>query len=298
MFSPYAESVAALPAPPAPSLPLVSAPIGDVLVDGHATHAAAASLSIFDIGFQRGYGCFEAMRSYRGSIFRLSQHLDRLASSARKLHLDLPDAPVLAEWCRSVASGDSIVRVLVSGGTDTHRVGTAGHVFVYAETIDPFPEDFSVQLRVAPWHSDGTVFELTGAKALSYGFNLAATVAARAAGFDDALLVGESGSVLEGPTYSIGWVKDGVIRTPGLELGILESITRQAVLDACEHAGIQVAAGAFGVGDLYAADEVLMMSTVREVMPVAVVDDRRFPKGPVTGRVAGLFRALIVEELG
>jgi branched-chain amino acid aminotransferase len=169
-------------------------------------------------------------------------------------------------------------------------------VYVYAEAIDPFPEHFTVQTRVAPWHSDGTLFELTGAKALSYGFNLAATVAARRSGFDDALLVGESGNVLEGPTFSIAWVHGGVVRTPGLELGILESITRQAVLDACGRAGVSVVAGAYPLSDLMAADEVVMMSTLRQVMSVAAVDDRVFPAGPVTAGVAALFESLVAEE--
>ncbi|RPI21372.1 MAG: hypothetical protein EHM57_06695, partial [Actinobacteria bacterium] len=228
-------------------------PLGDVLVDGRLTPAGEASLSVFDIGFQRGYGCFEAMRSYGGTIFRLEQHLDRLARSASMLYLPLPDRADVGAWCRAAAAGDCIVRALVSGGTDPRRIGTGGHVYVYAESIDPFPERFTVQTRVAPWHSDGTLFELTGAKALSYGFNLAATVAARRAGFDDALLVGESGNVLEGPTYSIGWVSGGVVRTPGLELGILESITRQAVLDVCRREGVAVESGAFPLAELMAA---------------------------------------------
>lgn len=275
----------------------MSSPIGEAIVDGDRTPVSDASLSILDIGFQRGYGCFEAMRSYGGSIFRLGAHLDRLARSAEMLRLPLPPSATIAGWCRSVASGDCIVRVLVSGGLDPRHIGTATRVFVYAETIDAFAAEFSVQTRVAPWHSDGTIFELTGAKALSYGFNLAATVAAREAGFDDALLVGESGNVLEGPTYSIGWVRGDELWTPGLELGILESVTRTAVLDACAADGIVVRSGAFPVADLYAADEVLMMSTVREVMSVANVDDRHFPiGGELTRRLVALFAELVVGE--
>ncbi|MEA3502895.1 MAG: aminotransferase class IV, partial [Actinomycetota bacterium] len=59
--------------------------LGVVLIDGVAVDPEDASISVFDIGFQRGYGCFEAMRSYNGSIFRLARHLDRLEMSATKL---------------------------------------------------------------------------------------------------------------------------------------------------------------------------------------------------------------------
>ena len=259
--------------------------------------ADEASLSVFDIGFQRGYGCFEAMRSYGGSIFRLGDHLSRLERSAAMLRIPLPDSASIEGWCRRAADGDCIVRVLVSGGTDARQVGTGSHIFVLAETVDAFSPDFSLQTRVAPWHSDGTIFELTGAKALSYGFNLAATVAAREAGFDDALLVGESGNVLEGPSYSIAWVREGNLATPALELGILESVTRRAVIETCRDEGIVVDTGSFPLPDLYEADEVFMMSTVREVWPVCLVDDRRFPPGPVTERIADLFHRLVSREL-
>ena len=274
--------------------------LGSVLIDGVPSDVGDARISVFDIGFQRGYGCFEAMRTYRGQVFRLDRHLTRLEMSAHKLRLPTPDRAVIAEWCRTLAAeaGDGVVRVFVSGGTDPKRLGTNSHTVAYAESADPGSAAMQLQTRTAPWHSDGEWFELTGAKALSYGFNLAASVAAQADGFDDALLMGRDGHVLEGPTFSIGWITDDVLHTPGLTLGILESITRGAVIDVAARIGMAVRQGFYGFEAVLGADEVIAMSTVREVRAVGRVDDQVFSTGGGTEALQTGFTQLVSEELG
>jgi len=273
--------------------------LGSVLIDGIPADAEDATISVFDIGFQRGYGCFEAMRAYDGTVFRLDQHLTRLEMSAAKLRLPPPDSGLVADWCRSVASdaGDSVVRVFISGGTNPRKPGTDSRIVVFAEAAYPGPAVMQLQTRTAPWHSDGEWFELTGAKALSYGFNLAASVAAQADGFDDALLIGRDGHVLEGPTFSIGWITDGVLHTPGLTLGILESITRTAVIDVAARTGMDVRQGVYGIDDVAGADEAIAMSTVREVRSVGRIDARIFSPGPWTESLQSGFSALVADEL-
>jgi len=273
--------------------------LGSVLIDGVPSDAEDAAISVFDIGFQRGYGCFEAMRSYDGRVFRLDQHLTRLEMSALKLRLPKPDRALVADWCRGLAAeaGDGVVRVFISGGTDPKRLGTNSRTVAFAESASPGPAAMQLQTRTAPWHSDGEWFELTGAKALSYGFNLAASVAAQEDGFDDALLMGRDGRVLEGPTFSIGWISDGILYTPGLTLGILESITRGAVIDVAARIEMEVRQGFYGVNTVLDADEVIAMSTVREVRPVGRVDDQVFSPGEGTAALHVGFKALVDEEL-
>jgi branched-subunit amino acid aminotransferase/4-amino-4-deoxychorismate lyase len=167
-----------------------------------------------------------------------------------------------------------------------------------AESMPELPDGITLQARVAPWHTDGEWFELTGAKALSYGFNLAATVAANDAGFSDALLVGVTGIVLEGPTYSIGWIVDGELFTPALDIGILESITRRATIDVANELGMRVHEGRYAVADVRRADEVIAMSTTREVLPVTRIDDHGFIPGATTARLQRGFSDLVTRELG
>lgn len=271
--------------------------IGSVLINGVATDSETASVSVFDLGFQRGYGCFEAMRSYEGTIFRPDRHLDRLARSAEHLRIELVDRSALRGWCEVVAGGgDGVVRVYVTGGTDASALGSNNATIVYLEPVPDLQASMRLDLLDAPWHSDGRVSQLTGAKTLSYGPNLAATVEARSKGFDDAALLGGDEVVLEGPTFSLAWIKDGVLFTPSLDSQILESITREATLEAAARIGIETSVGRFYRDDLIGADEVFIMSTIREVMPVTAVADVSFEPGPVTIGLRNAFDDLVREE--
>jgi branched-subunit amino acid aminotransferase/4-amino-4-deoxychorismate lyase len=276
---------------------MTSRTVGPVLMNGVITDPAEAAVSVFDVGFQRGYGCFEAMRSYSGKVFRLDGHLDRLKRSADHLRIELSDRSVLRSWCTEVATpGDGVLRVYVTGGLDASAPGTDNVTVVYLEPLPVLPGSVRLDLLDAPWHADGQVSELTGAKTLSYGPNLAATIEAKSKGFDDAALLGSGGVVLEGPTFSLGWVTDGVLFTPSLDSQILESITREATLEAAERIGVPATVGEFRRDALLGADEVFVMSTVREVMPVTAVADVDFEPGVVTARLREAFGELVCEE--
>jgi branched-chain amino acid aminotransferase len=118
---------------------------------------------------------------------------------------------------------------------------------------------------------------------------MAATRHAVAKGFGDALLTTVDGVMLEGPTFSVAWVVDGVVETPSLELGILDSITRRVLLDLASEFGLAVVESTWALDRLDDADEVIALSTIREIQPVARVGDRRFGEGPITADLARLF---------
>jgi branched-chain amino acid aminotransferase len=80
-----------------------------------------------------------------------------------------------------------------------------------------------------------------------------------------------------------------VLETPGLELGILDSITRRIMIEIAEDLGIEVAQGTWDLDRLQMADEVMAVSTVREIQPVSMVGSMRFPEGPVTADLARLY---------
>jgi branched-chain amino acid aminotransferase len=267
-----------------------------VLIDGGGVASEIASISVFDQGLLRGDGCFEAVRSYGGSPFAMSAHLDRLERSARLLELELPPRSSLEEWVLAVAGdgGDCTVRVVVTrGGIDP---AVPSRVVVLWESLPDVPAHLSLVPLTAPWHPDGAVSELTGAKTLSYAPNMAAGRAARRAGFDDALLIGQSGRVLEGPTFSVAWVVDAAIETPSLDLGILASITRETVLRIASAEGIDVREGHYETTRFDDADEALAFSTVKEVRPVVRVGGRHFTPGPVTGLLARRYRELVAAS--
>lgn len=275
----------------------MSRSIGSVLINGVPFDSSEASISVFDIGFQRGYGCFEAMRSYGGVPFRIDEHLVRLARGAEVLRIDLGSVEEIKQWCLAVsAPGDGVLRVFVTGGLDAKNPGTDNSIVIFMEEVPDLPDTFTLDVIEAPWHSDGRMSELAGAKTLSYGPNLAATMSARARGFDDAALVGRGGIVLEGPTFSLGWVKDGAVFTPSLDSHILASVTRNAVLEVARGLGLPVKVGSFHIDELRDADEAFSLSTLREVAPVVRVGSVEVPPGPVTESLRRGFRKLVEEE--
>lgn len=274
--------------------------IGHVLMDGARVEPAEASISIFDIALLRGFGCFESLRSYGGVAFRQRQHLDRLERSAAALGLALPLRDDMETWVADRAAvGDCTVRVVVTGGTDEKVTGEDSRFIVFAEQMAPVDETVTLLPVEAPWHPDGAVSELTGAKTLSYGPNVAARIHARAEGYGDALLVGRSGTVLEGPTNTVAWITDGVFETPELGLGILASVTRQAVLEVAAKIHLPVREGRFPLERMQAADEVIALSTLREVQPVVRIGEVVKEVGPLTRRlIAGLLELIHLETDG
>jgi branched-chain amino acid aminotransferase len=269
------------------------------IVDGVVVTPEAASISIFDLGLLRGYGCFEAQRAYGGKVFRLERHLDRLERSAAALDIELPRRSEIAGWVREIAAanGDCIVRLFVTGGYPDEPVSPP-RTFAFAESVPEVPAGLRFLPLAAPWHPGGVSSELTGAKTMSYAPNLRATREAQHAGFDDALLYSRDGDLLEGPTFCIGWFRRGVLETPSLDLGVLASITREAVLEAATGLHIPVAEGRYGRNVLAEADEVFAISTVKEVTSVVAVGEQSFRPGADTARVADAFREIVATETG
>ena len=248
------------------------------------------TVSVHDAGFVRGDGCFEAVRSYAGQPFAVAEHLERLQRSAGALALELPALDKISTWIDQAAAvaGDGIVRIIATRG-GPHPGVAPPVVIVMTEPLPPKLSALALLPMRAPWHPAGRRWELAGAKTLSYGPNVNASRVARSRGFDDAVLLSDDEMLLEGPTFTIGWVVDGVVETPSLDLFILDSITRRYVID---HEAVE---GRFGLNRLAQASEVFAMSTLKEVMPVLRVGDRQFEPGPITARLGAGFRANLVE---
>jgi branched-subunit amino acid aminotransferase/4-amino-4-deoxychorismate lyase len=271
--------------------------IGHVLIDGERLDPADATVSVFDTALLRGFGCFEALKSYGGVAFRLREHLDRMEHSAAALGLQLPPRADMERWVADrAAEGDCAVRVVATGGTgETHLNGDSRFI-VFAQPLPPPAPTITLLPVEAPWHPDGAVSELTGAKTLSYGPNIAARRRAHDEGYGDALLVGRSGTVLEGPTNTVAWVVDRVIETPSLDLGILASITRGAMFDVAAELGVEIRDGHFPLDRIVESDEAMALSTFREIQPAVRIGHREKPIGPVTKRLMEGLDALIRRE--
>ncbi|HET9163487.1 MAG TPA: aminotransferase class IV [Solirubrobacterales bacterium] len=253
-------------------------------VDGTVTPTAEATLPMKDDGLYRGDGAFEVIRLYDGRPFALGDHIDRLERSARAIELEFDRAALEREI-------ESLVGA--AGGPDAQLrliVTRAGRRIA---AIEPVP-DHAETLRVATVTYSPTVI-LNGVKSLSYAANMQSTRLAKSQGADEAILVKPDGTVLEPPTSSVFWVSpQGGLRTPALDVGVLESITRDRLVRA-----LDVEEGAWPVADLRAAEEAFIASTTREVQAVAMIDGRELPAapGPRTREAQEAFAATLEREL-
>lgn len=272
-----------------------------VSIDGVSQDPATASIPVSDMGFIRGFGVFEVIHGIGGRCFRLQSHLARLRRSAGMLGIELPAPEAIGEWATRAAShhDDGVIRILVSAGDDPFE-GTT-RVVVTSEPLLTVATELTLGVVFAPWHSDGEDWELVGAKTLSYANNLGAIRAANLEGFDDALLVGRTGRILEGPTFSVGWVveEDGhtVYETPAMSLGILDSITRRLALDAAGDAGLDFREVEVTLDRLDEAREVFVMSTLRKAVSVIAVGQRVFSLGPAAEALRSAIEQRTMNEM-
>jgi len=255
-------------------------------VDGAVAPTAESVVPLPDDGLYRGDGAFEVIRLYGGEPFALGDHLDRLDRSAAAIELSY-ERPALELEIRGLLAAfgehDAQIRIIVTRG---------GRRIVATEPLPPH----GATLALATVTYSTSVI-LNGVKSLSYAANMQASRIARNKGADEAVLVRTDGIVLEAPTSAVFWAPAGAgrLRTPSLEVGVLESITRSRILEEMD-----VEEGALDVSDLCGADEAFLASTTREVQPVASVDGRELPltPGPLTEQAREAFAGLRDAELG
>lgn len=247
------------------------------MINGRRMPLAEAALAVTDDGVARGDGAFETVGVWGGRTFRLDDHLDRLAASLSAVGLPPPDRDAF------VAETDALLDGVSSDGALRLYLTASGTRML---TLAPPPQRRQVQRlvsRPAPWIRPLGTYGPAGAKTMSYLPNMAATRSAQAAGADDALLVSLEGWVLEGPTFAVLWVVDGVLHAVPPSLGIVDSISRRTVLELADEAGIRTTSVDRPLAHLLAADEVMAVSSVRDVVAVRRVDDTTFD-GPTKTR--------------
>jgi len=136
-------------------------------------------------------------------------------------------------------------------------------------------------------------------KSLNYLNNIHAKIEANRAGVLEAIMLTNQGYICEGTGDNIFIYRKGELLTPPPYLGILEGITREAIIELAKQEGIPLREVPFTRHDLYVSDECFLTGTAAEVIPVIEVDQRQIgdgKPGPVTGRLIELFRNLTQHE--
>jgi branched-chain amino acid aminotransferase len=278
-----------------------------IYIDGKLYPKEDAKISVYDHGLLYGDGVFEGMRSYGGKVFRLAEHLDRLWESAQSIWLKIPIskeqmAAAVNDTLRANGIKDGYIRLLVTRGVgtlglDPNRCDQPGIVII-TDHITMYPaEMYEKGLEIV---SVSTIRNHPAAlspriKSLNYLNNILAKIEGLKAGCVEALMLNVNGEVAECTGDNIFLVKDGVLLTPPLEAGILDGVTRHAVIELAAERGITVREIPLTKHDVYIADECFLTGTAAEVIPVVKVDNRAIgdsKPGPVTRDLKERFHAL------
>jgi len=284
-----------------------------IYISGKLYDKADAKISVYDHGLLYGDGVFEGIRVYGGKVFRLRQHLDRLYESARHIHLEIPLtkeklADAVTDTVRVNARAEGYIRLIVTRGAGylglDPRKTTDPQVIIIVDEISLYPRELyenGLNLVTVPTSRNHPNALDPRIKSLNYLNNILAKIEAVQAGCVEALMLNHKGEVAECTGDNIFVVKRGVLQTPPPDAGILEGITRNAVLELARAANIPARETALTRHDVYTADECFLTGTAAEVIPVVKCDGRVIGNGkpgPVTRQLRERFHQLVRKDEG
>lgn len=281
-----------------------------IYISGKYYDKEHAKISVYDHGLLYGDGVFEGMRSYHGKVFRLQEHLDRLWDSARSIWLNIPIsqeqmAAAVNETLAKNGIRDGYIRLIVTRGSGTLGLDPnkcpVAEVIIITDHIQLYPKEFydnGLKIVTAATVRNHTAALSPRIKSLNYLNNILAKIEGLRAGCVEALMLNTNGEVAECTGDNIFLVKGGVLFTPPIDAGILEGITRNAVIELAEAAGITVKQIPLSRHDVYIADEVFLTGSAAEVIPVVEIDSRSIgdgKPGPMTKQLTSKFHQLTRE---
>ncbi|MCZ2401862.1 aminodeoxychorismate lyase [Paenarthrobacter sp. Z7-10] len=295
--------------------------------DGRIVDAGKPALMATDQGATRGDGIFESMLAVDGKPRKIHRHLDRLASSAQSLELTIPEPEV---WQRAIATAlaafaddggggaaggggggaaggaEAVVKLVVTRGVEGSSAPTAWVQVSLPPEAGRLQRENGIDVLLLDRGYDSTVAErapwlLLGAKTLSYAVNMAALRHAHSNGADDVIFTSSDGRVLEGPTSSVllahaegeGGTRVRRLITPALDSGILPGTSQSALFGAAKAAGWELGYGPLVPEDLFDADAVWLISSIRLLAPVNHIDGREIGTSDVRAALTAELNELI-----
>ena len=268
-----------------------------VWINGKLYEKQDAKISVYDHGLLYGDGVFEGLRSYDGKVFRLEEHLKRLWNSAKAILLEIPMSPeaigrAIDETLQANGISNGYIRLVVTRGAgtlglDPNRTSDP-QVIIITDFIAVYPQELyqeGLEIITASTLRNHPAALNPRIKSLNYLNNILAKIESLQAGCMEALMLNHKGEVAECTAVNIFLVRDGVLLTPPTDAGVLEGITREAVMELARQQGLEVREVPITRHDVYIADECFLTGTAVEVIAVVKVDSRKIGSGkpgPIT----------------
>ena len=277
--------------------------IGKIFVNGEMIEWQDAKNHLLTHSLHYGTGAFEGIRSYNGEIFKAEQHFDRLRFSAQHLGIEIPYSnkeliDISYKLLDMNNVKDAYIRPLIYKGAETTRLNgkCSDNIMIAAWELKNYFDEakfnkgikvtFSKYLKLSEKYAPvGT--KITGL----YVLNLLAK-SGIPTDCDDAIILDENGNIAECATSNIFIVKDGVLKTP-TPTCFLNGITRQTIIELADKNKIPFEEKTISVEELMNADEIFIVGTAIEIMPISQIDDKSFVIGDITKKIYILFSELV-----
>ena len=279
---------------------------GLIWFDGELVPWRDARVHVLSHALHYASSVFEGERVYGGEIFKLTEHSERLAHSARQLGFRLPCSVddvdrACVETIRANGIVDGYVRPVAWRGSEMMGVSAQATKIHLAIATWPWPSYFSpearlkgIRLKTAPWRRPDPATAPVHAKAA--GLYMICTLSkhqVEAEGYDDALMLDWRGLVAEATGANIFLVMDdGRLHTPAPDC-FLDGITRRTVIELARGRGIEVVERPVRPEELAEAREVFLTGTAAEVTPVGQIDEHRFTPGAITRAMIADYDAIV-----
>lgn len=284
--------------------------VSKIWMDGKFVNWDDANVHILTHTLHYGLGAFEGIRSYKretgdSAIFRLEEHITRLVDSLRIVSLKCPfEKQQLMDACKELllvnGLDEAYLRPLAyvgDGAMGLYAPNNPVRVAIIAWRWGAYLGDAAlakgIRVHVSSFNRNYVNAGMSKGKIIGqYVNSIMAKQAAKAAGYDEAIMLDTNGYVAEASGENIFMVKGGVIKTPPYSSAILGGITRDSVVRLARDLGYTVKPSLFTRDEMYIADEVFMCGTAAEVTPVVEIDNRTIGSGvpgPVTKNVQARF---------
>ena len=283
-----------------------------VYIDGRKVSESDAKVSVFDRGLLYGDSVFETIATHGGRPFMLEEHVRRLRHSAELVYIELTvdDETLCREIERAAEESgnpESYLRLTVTRGVgdlglDPGLSENSCRILIVTPLKRPLAEAYLDGVSAISYRTQRTAesTEASGAKVGNYLVAVLAMQQARPEGANEALIVNSEGGVVEGATSNLFARFGPDLITPPESAGILVGITRNLVLQLAERQKMSLVYRCPTLSEVYDADEIFITSSVREMLPVVMLDRRQIgdgTSGPTFRRLWASYGELVQEKL-
>ena len=260
-----------------------------LFLNGEFVKAVDAKIDLYSQSLHYGYSVFEGIRSYKTvsgatKIFKATEHFDRFKVSAEAINLPYTynTEDLIGQTYKLLELnklGDAYIRPMVYAPANmSFTQNSESFIFIQAWEMGPFLGDKRIRVMTSSFQRPNPKgFKIHAKAAGHYVNSIMASQEAKAAGYDEALLLDMHDHVAEAPGANVFFEKDGTLYTPSLG-NILPGITRATVLELCATDAIPVVETSFGIDAIKGADAAFFCGTAAEVIGLESIDDVPFTK--------------------